>query len=241
MALQNLSPVDIEVTNVAPDSYDWRNYDCVSAVKEQLSCGSCFAFATCGNLEGLYVANRVFLKTFSEQFLLDFDAGDPGCKVGPMHFTFNWLKNNETIYESDYPYTGENGTFKSDISKYADFQIIGYKKLGNWWTVYSCVDKAKVKEYLYTTGSLAISLNANHLFDYVSSVIDVSKDECSKDGINHAVSLVGYGNDYATGLYYWIIKNFWGKEWGESGYLRKRRGEGTCGCNCYVITATVKF
>ena len=242
MAIANFEPADVKETNAAPDAYDWRNYGRVSRVKDQLSCGSCYAFATVGNLEGLYAANKGVLKTFSEQFLVDCDTGDSGCNGGLMQFTFNWLKvNGGIMYEDDYPYTGEKGTCKSDKTKYADFQVTGYEKLGNWWTVYSAVDEGKVKEYLYKTGPLAISLNANPLFDYVSGVIDVTKDECPKDGINHAVTLVGYGNDAASGLDYWIIKNSWGKDWGESGYFRIRRGEGTCGCNCYVTTALVKF
>ena len=62
-----------------------------------------------------------------------------------------------------------------------------------------------------------------------------------QSGINHAVTLVGYGSDSATGLDYWIVKNSWGKSWGESGYFRIRRGNGTCGINCYITTATVSF
>jgi cathepsin F len=241
MAYANANTVDIKISNAAPDEYDWRNQGRVSAVKDQMKCGSCYAFATVGNLEGLYAANKGVMKTFSEQFLVDCDTGDSGCNGGLMQFTFNWLKNNGIMYEADYPYTGEKGECKSDASKYADMQITGYEKLGNWWTVYSCVDEAKIKEYLYTTGPLAISLDANPLYDYVSGVLDVSKDTCNKDGINHAVTLVGYGNDSASGLDYWIIKNSWGTAWGEKGYFRIRRGEGTCGCNCYITTATVKF
>ena len=84
-------------------------------------------------------------------------------------------------------------------------------------------------------------MNANPLSTYSSGIIDLSSSACSPSGINHSALLVGYGSDSATGLDYWIVKNSWGKAWGEAGYFRIRRGNGTCGINCYVISATVSF
>ena len=232
----------VKVSNAAPASYDWRNYNRVSPVKDQGSCGSCWAFSTVANLEGLYAAKKGTIKTFSEQMLVDCDTSDSGCNGGLMEYAFTWLKKNGGImYDADYAYKGVKSTCKSDSSKYADFKITGYKKLGSSWSTWSPVDEDEVKEFLYETGPLAIALNADPLQTYTGGVLDLTSTKCPSSGINHAVTLVGYGNDSATGLDYWLVKNSWGKSWGESGYFRIRRGNGTCGINCYITTALVSF
>ena len=123
--------------------------------------------------------------------------------------------------------------------KYADFKVTGYKKLGSSWSTWSEVDEDEVKEFWYETGPLAIALNADPLQTYVSGILDLSSSQCPSSGINHAVTLVGYGT--ASSKDYWLVKNSWGESWGESGYFRIRRGNGTCGINCYITTATVSF
>ena len=224
MAVANFDPYIVKVSNAAPDSYDWRNYNRVS------------------NLEGLYAAKKGTIKTFSEQMLVDCDTSDSGCNGGLMEYAFTWLKKNGGImYDADYAYKGVKSTCKSDSSKYADFKITGYKKLGSSWSTWSPVDEDEVKEFLYETGPLAIALNADPLQTYTGGVLDLTSTKCPSSGINHAVTLVGYGNDSATGLDYWLVKNSWGKSWGESGYFRIRRGNGTCGINCYITTALVSF
>lgn len=44
-------------------------------------------------------------------------------------------------------------------------------------------------------------------------------------GIDHAVQLVGYSHDFDLGINYWLVKNSWGTDWGEDGFIRLYRPE----------------
>ena len=240
LALVNLKPVKVKITNEAPDDFDWRDKNVVSAVKDQGSCGSCWAFSTVANLEGLYALKKGVIKTFSEQYLVDCDTEDEGCNGGLMELAFDWLASNDggIMYESDYPYTGKQQTCKQDSSKFADMKVTGYVKLGEGTDTFSPVDEDEMKEFLYQNGPLAVALNATPLQLYMGGIVDYASWLCGTSGINHAVTLVGYGTGSKD---YWIVKNSWGKSWGESGYFRIARGKATCGINYYVTTATVSF
>ena len=242
MAVANFNPYVVQVKNAAPDAWDWREKGYVSPVKDQGSCGSCWAFSTVGNLEGLYYKEKQTMVTLSEQMLVDCDTYDSGCNGGLMENTFTWLKENGGIMtDTDYPYKGRKGTCQSDETKYVDMQITGYTKLGSGSSTWDPVDEDEIKEFLYETGPLAVALNANPLQTYSSGILDRTSSQCPTSGMNHAVTMVGYGHDDSQDKDYWIVKNSWGKNWGEDGYFRIRRGTGCCGINCYITTATVAF
>ena len=175
----------------------------------------------------------------SEQMLVDCDTYDSACNGGLMEYAFTWLQENGGIMtDTDYPYKGYKSSCRSDASKYVDMTITGYTKLGSSSSTWDPVDEEEIKEFLYETGPLAVALNANPLQTYSSGILDKTSSQCPTSGINHAVTMVGYGTAEKD---YWIVKNSWGKSWGESGYFRIRRGNGTCGINCYITTATVSF
>jgi cysteine peptidase B len=240
MAVANFNPYIVKVSNAAPDAFDWREKGYVSPVKDQGSCGSCWAFSTVANLEGQYYKGKGKMVTFSEQMLVDCDTYDSACNGGLMENTFTWLKENGGIMtDADYPYVGYKQSCKSDPSKYVDMTITGYKKLGSSSSTWDPVDEEEIKEFLYETGPLAVALNANPLQTYSSGILDKTSSQCPTSGMNHAVTMVGYGSE--SGKDYWIIKNSWGKSWGEDGYFRIRRGTGCCGINCYITTGLVAF
>lgn len=89
--------------------------------------------------------------------------------------------------------------------------------------------------------SIAINSNSLAFYQYKSGVLDT--DKCGPR-VNHAVNIVGFGTDQATGKPYWIIKNSWGSGWGENGFIRIKRdttngGVGICGINKLVSYPTL--
>lgn len=84
-----------------------------------------------------------------------------------------------------------------------------------------------------TVGPLAVSINAApRTFQlYGEGVYDDAS--CSSETLNHAMLLVGYTEDY------WILKNWWGQNWGEGGYMRLKRGNNHCGVSNFAAYAIV--
>jgi cathepsin F len=217
--------------NDAPESHDWRDHGAVGPVKDQGSCGSCWAFSSVANLEGLnYIKNKNFLQ-FSEQQLVDCDKVDEGCNGGLMENAFQYLKENGGIEISkDYPYKGYGQKCKFDKSKSA-LKVNGFHFAPS-------EDEEVIKQMLYTTGPLSVALNADVLQYYNDGIIDYDANDCDPQGLNHGVALVGYGTE--NGQDFWIVRNSWGKGWGENGYFRIARGKGTCGINTHVVTAELE-
>ena len=231
MNVVNLKPYKMNAKNDSPDSWDWRDQGAVTRVQDQGSCGSCWAFSAVGNLEGLYAQKTGNLVALSEQLLVDCDYYDSGCNGGLMEYAFTYLEELGGIEtEDDYPYTGYQGDCKADPSKFVDLTVTGYNALCD----FTECDEGEMKDFLYGTGPLSVALNADPLMWYESGIID---EDCDPTALDHGVLLVGYGTE--DGVDYWLVKNSWGKGWGESGYFRMVRGKGMCGINTYVITATV--
>ncbi len=73
---------------------------------------------------------------------------------------------------------------------------------------------------------LCTDLNTNSFTHFVSGVYD--EPNCSSQQLDHGVLVVGYGSD--EGRDYWIVKNSWGPNWGEEGFVRMTRNrDNQCG------------
>ena len=233
LTFSNLKPTKVEVTNDAPDSWDWRDQGVVS-VRELDSCNPVIYFSTIDNLQALYAINKGSLTPLSAQMLLDCDVGGSACTGGYIDEAYNWLVENGggLMTEADYPYEGTQGTCRYDSSKDIDMRVTGYD-------YYVQETEDKLKEVLYETGPLYGAINADPLQTYTGGIIDLDESECPATGIDYPTLLVGYGNE--DGKDYWICMNYWGPDWGENGFFRIVRGKNCCGISTVALTGKVTF
>ncbi|XP_050292840.1 procathepsin L-like [Anthonomus grandis grandis] len=208
-----------------PKSIDWREKGVVTAVKDQGSCGGCWAFSATGTLEGQLAINTGNLTSLSEQELIDCNtATQKGCNGGVVQYALSYVIENGITSEENYPYVGEQ---KSCKSKRNAVRADSYVNIRSY-------NETDLKLAVGFVGPVSVAVNAYLLKDYESGIIN---SPCLDD-VDHGVLVVGYGTDNKTNLEYWIIKNSWGSEWGESGYYKLALGKQLCGIAkqaCYPV------
>ncbi|XP_020575303.1 zingipain-2-like [Phalaenopsis equestris] len=220
------------VTDV-PDEMDWRRLDAVTPIKSQESCGSCWAFSAVAATEGINKIKTGNLISLSEQELIDCDVNgrDHGCRGGTTNGAFSFIvKNGGITMDTNYPYAAVDGT--CDKEKAATYNaaatIRGYE------SVPSNSELSLMKAAANQPVSVLIDASGMDFAFYSGGVF---MGVCGTH-LNHAVTVVGYGTDY-DGTSYWLVKNSWGKHWGEEGYMRMQRNieakEGLCGIAMFPI------
>ena len=215
----------------APATKDWRDDGAVTPVKDQGSCGSCWAFSAVGNIEGQWKLAGNPLVRLSEQQLVSCDTVDAGCNGGLMLHAYDWLINNANgnVYtEESYPYvsgTGEEPQCNMSSGLVIGASIEGHLSLES--------DEDVMAAWLAEHGPLAIGVDASAFMSYQGGIIT----ECEGVQLNHGVLLVGYNT--SGSVPYWVIKNSWGTDWGEDGFVRVRKGTNECLITEYAVSAQV--
>ncbi|KAJ4974678.1 hypothetical protein NE237_007852 [Protea cynaroides] len=206
-----------------PTSIDWRTKGAVAPIKNQGQCGSCWAFSTVVGVEGINQIKTKKLVTLSEQELVDCSTENSGCNGGLMDYGYEFVKSNGGLTtEMNYPYKAQDGSCDSSKQNDPLVTIDGHQD------VPANNENALLKAVANQPVSIAIDASGNAFQFYSEGVFT---GPCGT-GLDHGVAIVGYGAT-ADGTKYWIVRNSWGSDWGEQGYIRMKRGiaakHGTCG------------
>lgn len=235
-----------------PIEIDWRTKGVVSEIRNQLQCGSCWAFSGTSTLESAVAIKTGNLYDLSEQQSVSCAGlryGNLGCNGGMYDGLWDYSKNNNGICsETDYPYTSGNGNTGSCIK---DCTPITGTKTQSYVSVTPKSDSALMTAL--NVGQVSISIEADQKsFQFYNSGIYNDYEGCNSNSktkgadslpnIDHAVVLSGYGTE--NGHDYYILRNSWGTEWGDingktngvsnAGYMLIARGSqygpwGMCG------------
>lgn len=215
-----------------PSEIDWRKHNRVTPVQNQGDCDSCWAFGITALIEG-QMSN---ITDLSEQHLLD--CIRKGCKGGMSpaialsHIGFHGL-----VAEEDYKYRGVNGTCKSSHMRKMKL------KLEKFCTT-NGLSEQDLKALVAKYGPVLVAIEPINAETLSHNGYKGGVYRCASTSdysvMDHVVAIVGYGTDANEGDY-WIIKNSYGQQWGEKGYLRMAiENSSQCGITRYVTTATIK-
>lgn len=220
-----------------PESVDWRDtanpsgFSAVTPIKNQGQCGSCWSFSATGALEGHWaVKNNGLLVSMSEQELIDCSKkeGNMGCNGGLMDNAFQWEEGHRVCTEASYPYKGREMNCTADTTCEAAIpqgEVTGFVDIDH-------NDPRAMMEAL-THGPVSVAIEADQrMFQFYHHGILTNDDPhhpkdpkhpkvCGTQ-LDHGVLCVGYGVEDGKG--YWIVKNSWGPQWGDQGFIRFHRG-----------------
>jgi len=211
---------------LAAVNVNWATSGRTTAIKDQGSCGSCWAFSAVDQIEA--DTKRVFGISYilSPQQIVDCDFVDGACDGGNDNTAFDYVKGAGGIVQnSAYTYTsgtsGVRGTCKT--------AVVSSSKVVTVQSYSAISGEANVAAFIQSTGPTTIYAYATPWSSYTGGIMTTAScPAVGANSLNHAIQIVGLVIP-ASGTSYWIVRNQWGTGWGVGGYIYLAYGTNTCG------------
>lgn len=242
LSLRNPTSTSDPPSPQLPLAFDWRNMNGVTPIKNQSDCGSCWAFSTVGLLESKIRIQDGVIEDLSEQYLVSCNTDGWGCNGGWWGHDYHEQKSNPcdptpgAVLETEFPYTAAGDPCCVGRCPCSHpYKIVSWHCIEADATQPSCYTgrvppTTDLKQAIYDHGPISVALCARSAFVYYTAMCDgdgvlepnevFETDEVCINTINvsHAVVLVGWNDNVGTNGA-WILRNSWGTNWGENGYM----------------------
>jgi len=180
-----------------------------TGIRNQRSCGSCYAFGACATYEGFQMKSAGESYDLSEQcFMMKAKAIGPygGCRGWYLDTSMNLLVNYGVCNESDCPYLASESACHSNPLQQCAHTI-------KHWKV--TTDAKTIKDALYKNGPVYVGFAVYSDFSYYNGGVYRYASGYLRG--YHAVCVVGWDDTKDGGA--WYVKNSWGTGWGDNGYF----------------------
>jgi len=221
-------------------AFNWCDQGGCSAIKNQNTCGSCWSFATAAVMEASVLIKDQIERDLSEQSLIScntytFSNGSSySCNGGWIafdHYQNTAYKDANpagTVLESDFPYENADGTCRAGLT------VNELEKITSWHYVTRSGVAATddLKQAINDYGPVWTSVCVGSEFYKYSSGLFNTDESSSCNTVNHAVVVTGWDDSRGA----WRLRNSWGTNWGEDGYMWIAYGTSRIGYRpAYVI------
>lgn len=224
-----------------PKRIDWRHVNgtnfCSTTRNQHIPqyCGSCWAMASSSAL-----ADRINIARggawpsayLSVQEVIDC-AQAGGCQGGDPIRVYEYAHDKGLVDETCNNYQAQNGNCSAEmrcktcspngacypVTNYVPYMVGEFGQLPN--------STSAIMAEVALRGPVSCLIEATPELDAWNLPLakGVFKQYLASPIFNHAVSIVGYDVDPATGADVWIVRNSWGSPWGDRGYWTMLRGQ----------------
>jgi len=210
---------------------NWTAMGAVTPVKNQGPHGYCGTFGRVASAEGTFFKQTGKLVSFSEEELVD-------C-IGWSKDQWSYFSPKGFMTTADYPYNltnypDQNPPIPGNPCEYKKKKVVEGTDNGFFnFTTGGASNEAQMAAFIHHNGPVSAGINANVFGmrekgcekkgDCFITVDNCNDPKIKGKGIDHSITVVGYGTDKKNGDY-WIIKNSWSANFANGGFINVARG-----------------